>query len=516
VNALPGPQAAWPFRCCTLFVVCAALATGAAGCSGGGKERDAPADPLQGALSHLRSDSGAVFVVATDSKRGPVAGLDRLGSAYKGWRSLKRQIESSVGLAGIDFDRLRPQLGNPFALAITREGKRVGAIRVQDPAALRKEAERRIREGKAERLDETDGALAWREKGLRPQALAYSAVVGDDFVVAQTEQDLKDAIDAAHGTDNLLSERVLRTKLGRMDPRALVRLAGDAQRLLASGDAGQAADAGQIPWVRALGTFAGTFEVHRSGVTLDLRVRTDRARLGVGQLPLEPGTAAPLLHDPQAPGAVAIRRPEQFFRFLEKLLEATDPGTFARLQAGVEQMRAIFGVDVNSDLLQKIDNLSIAVTSRRTVTLEGRLKPGSEAAFTRSLDRAEPFIEGVAGDLLSATGTVEARGAGAQRVWLIRNRGRTIARYAVRDGTLVGTIGPGDLPVPVRGRRVPGASGSLVIRGNPAPVAPLVKLLPGVPKELVDIIPSLPNVTVGVRAEPDELIVRARVPVIRR
>jgi hypothetical protein len=508
-----GPPAVWRFRWALVF--CAVVVSVAAGCSGGGGKPKAPADPLRGALSYLRADSAAVFVVATDSKGGPVAGLDRLGSAYKGWPSLKRQIESAVGLAGINLDRLRPQLGNPFALGITRLGKRVGAIRLQDPAALRKDVERRIGDGKAERLDESDGALAWREKGLRSQALAYSAATGDDLVVAQSEQDLKEALDAVGG-DNVLLDRALTAALARLDPRALVRLAGDSQRLLATGDPGQAADARTVAWIRALGTFAGAFQADGRGVTLDLQVRTDRVKLGKDQLPLATGATAPLLHDPRAPAAVAVNRPEQLFRFLEKILGATDPGTFARLQAGEDQLQAIFGVNVNKDLLHEIDNLSLAATSRRTVTLEGRLRPGSEAAFTQSLDRAQPFIEGVAGDLLSATGTVEARGAGAQRVWLIRNRGQTIARYAVRSGTLVATIGPGDLPVPVRGRRLPGVSGSLVIRGNPVPVAPLVKLLPGVPPELVDLIPRLPNVTVGVRAETDALTVRARVPVRRK
>jgi hypothetical protein len=510
VKARAGPPAA------CLLLVCAVLAAGAAGCSDGDGNQETPGDPLRGALSYLRADSAALFVVATDPESGPVAELDRLGSSDRGWRDLKRQIESSIGLAGIDFDRLRPQLGNPFALAITHDGNRVGAIRIRDPAALRKDVERRINDRKVEGLDETEGALAWREKGLRSQALGYSAVIGSDLVVAQTEQDLKQALDAGEGSQDLPSERALMSALGRLDPRSLVRVVGDAQRLLASGDPVQAADARKVAWVRALGTFAGVFEVGRSGVTLDLRVRTDRVPLRADQLPLEPGPTTPFLHRQRAPAAVAVHRPERLFRFLENALEATDAGTFARLRAGEDQLRAIFGVDVHRDLLDEISNLSLAADSRRRVTFVGRLSPGSEAAFERALDSAEPFIEGVTGELLSANGTVEARGAGERRVWLVRNRGLTIARYAVRDGALVGTIGSGDLPGPVRGRRAAAVSGALVIKGDPAPVAPLVRLLPGVPRELVDVIPRLPNVTVGVRTETDALTLQARVPAHRR
>jgi hypothetical protein len=392
VKARTGRPAAF-FRCS--FLVCAALAAGAAGCSDGDGKQKRPADPLRGALSYSRADSAAVFVVATDAKSGPVAGLDRLGSSQRGWRALKRQIELSVGLAGIDFDRLRPQLGNPFALAVTREGNRVGAIRLRDAATLRKDVEERIDNGRAERLDETDGALAWRERGLRSQALGYSALIDSDLVVAQSERELKEALDAGEGGDNFLSQRTLTSALARLNPKSLVRLVGDSQRLLSTGDPLQAADARKVAWVRALGIFAGAFGVERRGVTLDLQVRTDRVRLREDQLPLEPGAPRPLLHDRRAPAAIAIHRPQRLFRFLEKALQATDPGTFARLKAGEDQLRAIFGVDVHRDLLDRIENLSLAADSDRNVTFVGRLSRESEAGFERALDRAEVLIEGI-------------------------------------------------------------------------------------------------------------------------
>jgi hypothetical protein len=494
-----------------LLVACALLVAGAAGCSGGDAKREKRADPLKGALSYLPADSGAAFVVATDSR----TGLGGLGSAVKGWRSLERRVRSSVGLAGIDFDRLRSQLDNPFVLAVAKDGSRVGAIRVRDPGALRREAERRIGHGNAERLDEHDGALAWRDRGLRPQAFAYSAAVDRDLVVAQSEEALRKALDAAGGR-NFLSDGQLVAALGRLAPGSTVRIVGDAQRLLSSGDPGQAADARRVPWIRALGLFAGALEARRSAIVLDLRIRTDRAKLGEGDLPIEPGARPPLLHDPGAAAAVAVHRPARLFRFIEKVLQATDPGTFARLQAGEDQMRSVFGVDIRKDLLEKITNLSLAARSSRSVTFEGRLVPGAQSAFTRALDRAQPFVQGVTGDLLLSSGTVEARGAGAQRVWLVRSRSSTIARYAVRDGTLIGTIGAGDLPAAVRGRRLAGASGALVVKGDPAPIAPLVRFLPGIPKELVDIVPKLPNVTLGVRADTEALTLRALAPISSR
>jgi hypothetical protein len=489
------------------------LALWLAACSGDGADRKQPADPLAGALSYLRADSAAVFVVATDPDRGALAELDKLGSDFKGWRSFKRKIESSIGLAGLDLGQLRSQLGNPLALAVTSDGNRVGAVRVQDPAALRRAAEARISDGKAERLDDYEGAILWKDDAAGRGALAYFAAVDFELVVAQTEQDLKDAIDAA-ASENLASDGAFAAALGRLEADSLLRVVGDAQRLLSSGDPGRAADARKIPWIRALGAFSGASKVTGREIRTDLRLRTDRVRLSEGQLPLAPGPRPPSLHDLSAPDAGAVRKPEQMIRFLRQSLAVSDPGAAARLAAGIDQLRSIFGVDADRDLLAKITNLSVARRSARTTTFEGRLERGAGPSFARAVDRAQPLISGVVGQLVPGA-TVEARGAGASRVWLVRNRGRTIARYAVRGDTLVGSVGSGELPPPTQGERLRGVSGALVVKGDPARIVPLARLLPGVPVELLDIVPRLGNVTLGVRAETDELTLRARLGVTR-
>jgi hypothetical protein len=508
-----GPPAARRLRW-ALLLACAVLAAGPAGCSDNGADRKKPADPLAGALSYLRTDSAAVFVVTTDRDSGPLAQLDELGSRFKRWRSLKKRIESSIGLAGLDLRQLRPQLGNPLALAVAGDGHRVGAVRVRDPKALRSAGLARVDAGRAERLADHAGATLWKEKGAARGALAYSAAVDSDLVVAQSEQDLKDAIDAAGGSENLASGGTFFSTLKRLDADSLLRAVGDLQRLLASSDPDRAADARKIPWVRALGTFTAVSKVSRQAITTDLRLRTDRVRLSDDQLPLAPGPRPPRLHDPGATDAIAVRKPEQLIRFLRRSLAVSDPGAAARLGAGIDQLRAFFGVSVNRDLLAKVTNLSVARVSSRTTTFEGRLEPGARLAFARALDRSQPLISGIVGELVPGT-SIQARGAGDSRVWLVRSRGLTLARYAVRGDALIGSVGSGGLPVPSEGKRLRGVSGALAVKGDPARIVPLAGLLPGIPAELLDIVPRLGGVRLGVRAETGELTLRAQLRVGR-
>jgi hypothetical protein len=496
-----------------LAVAAVALVAGPAGCFDGDDERRLPAGPLAEALSYFPAGSGAVFVIETDLQRGPFKRLDELGSRFRRWRAFKNEIEAEIEKQGLDFDRIvRPQLGNPFALAVAENGRRVAAIRVKDPHGLARAARDRIADGRAERLDDYKEAILWKEKGTRAQALPYSAKLKSDLVLAQSEQELKDAVDRAGGSDNLAFDRSFSAALDALGPGSLVRGVGDAQRLLESPDPGQAVEARKVPWIRALGIFTLAARVEQRGIGIDFELRTDRVRLSDDQLPLAPGNAAPRLHDPRAPAALALREPERLVRFVERTLKVTDPGRFARYEAGVMQLRSVFGVDLHRDLLARITNLSVAALSATSTTFEGTLEPGSGRDFARALDKALPLIQGVVGDLVPGT-TIEARGGGAKRVWFVKNRGLTVARYAVRRETLVGSVGFADLPAPVAGKRLAGARGSLSVRGDPRRIAALVDLLPGIPEEAVEIFSGLRDLTLSFRIETRALTARGRVEV---
>jgi hypothetical protein len=234
-------------------------------------------------------------------------------------------------------------------------------------------------------------------------------------------------------------------------------------------------------------------------VDVDFKLATNRARLSEEDLPLRPGVASPRLHDPDAPASAAVLEPQQLVRFLERTLRATDPARFQRYETGIEQLRSILRVNLRRDLIEKIRSISVAATSASGFTFVAPLAAGSEARFRSDLDRAELFVEGVLGDVAQGT-SVDARGVGAERVWIVRNRGLTLARYAVRGGMLIGSVGA-PLPKPARGTRLRGVHGSLVLKGDLGRVGRLLGIVLTIPDQAFGVFSRLGDLTVGVRTD---------------
>jgi hypothetical protein len=403
-----------------------------------------------------------------------------------------------------------PQLGNPLVLAITRDGERVGAIRVTDSTGLQETLQKQFSKHGLERLDDYKGALVWKNVGVRRGPATYGALREAELVVAPSEAVLHSAIEAAAGTANLAFSRAFTSTLPKRGAATLVSGVGDGQRVLASGDPGQAALARKVPWLRALGTFTLTARVSRRKIGVHFELVTDRVRLSERDLPLRPGAASPRLHDPAAAAAVAVLEPRRLVRVLEQTLHATDASRFDRYQAGIEQLRAIFGVDVRRDLLEKLTSLSIAVSSATAVTFEASLKPGTGPSFLRDLEKARPFVEGVLNDSLPGT-SVEAESSGNRGTWVVRNRGVVLGRYGMRNGTLVGSVGLSALPRPVAGKRLQGVNGSLVLRGDIARIGRLVGFLLEVPERTFSVITGLGDLEIGIRTTTHGLSATGRI-----
>jgi hypothetical protein len=510
VKATPGSAVAprplrWVLACLIL-----AFAAAFSGCSDGDDERRIPASAVGGALAHIRSDSSVVFAVETDLEKGAVSGVDRLGPDAR--RAIAAVVRSQIGQRGVPFDSVvRPQLGNPLVIGITRGGDPVAAMRVSRAAKLRRDVERILDRGGAERADTYQGTLVWKER--RPDGRGrHAALDGTELVVAASERDLHEAIDAARGSGNLASSRWVVAALGET---SLVRGVGYAQRLLDSRGQGQAADARKVPWIRALGGFAFNVEVIRprdvesagGELFVSFELATKRIRLSERDLPLVPGgrsitspVTTPRLHDPAAPASIAVLEPRRLVRFLERSLQATDPARFERYQTGVEQLRAILRVDLRRDLIDRIKSLSLAARSATAFTFVGTLERGAAPGFRRDLDRARLFVEGFLNDVVPGT-SVRARGTGAQRVWVVENRGLTLARYAVRGGALVGSVGSSRLPDPAGGRRPRYAVGSLVLKGDLGRIGRLLGFLFDIPDQAFGVVSRLGDLTLGVKID---------------
>jgi hypothetical protein len=433
-------------------------------------------------------------VLDTDLDAGPASRFARLARGG-GERRFERAIGGELLGVGLDFDRvLRPQLGNPLALAAGGGEEPVAAVRVREPESLERVVERGIASGRLARVD-LEGALGWRQ-ARGPGRVA--ALAGTELVVAADEDGVRQAIETARGTDSLAYDRALVERLEKLGGDSLVRVAGDAQRLLDS-DPQQAAILRRIPWVRALGAFDGTLRPAGGLLRLRIRLATDRVPLTEAQLPLAPGAAAPRLHDPDAPASVAVREPDRLARFAERVAAVTDPDGYESYRAGVSGLRELFGVDLHRDLLAKIESLSIALPPA-AVTLQAPLRPGERRDVARALERATPGLEIGLNELLPGT-TLDGRESREPRSYELRRGGLRLARFAVRGESLVGSVGLAKLPTPVRGTRPHGAAGSLVLEGDLRRIGSLAGPLLALPEEAVDVLSRLGDVTLAVRAE---------------
>jgi hypothetical protein len=507
-----GPAAGGlPPRLLAALAAAAALALGLAGCSHGADRPRRPPGPLSEALSYLPARSGIVAVILTDPGSGPLKRLDRLGSRFKGWDRVKRELRTQIETSGLRFDEIiRPQLGYPFALGVGGTGQPVGALRVRDPPALRVAVEARLSGGEATRLDDYKGAFVWKATGAGG-ASTFAAIAGNDLVVARSEQDLKEAIEADKGSNSLAFDRLLTAELSKLDSHALVRVVGDSQRLL-DRDPGQAQELRQIRWMRALGTFSSVFRIGSNDVRIDFRLRTDRERLAESDLPIPPGPAAPLLHEPGATAAFAVLDPDRVVRFLEKVSAVTDPDGFSRYESAVGQLRAFFGVDLHKDLLSKVSNLSVAFPRGAALTFEARLRDRAVPAVARALATARPALEAGLGDFVPGA-TINESGSARRHAYVVRRGAIALARYGVRGAAIVGSIGFAKLPRRVRGSRPRGAIGALVAKGDLGRIGRLVGTLLAIPKEALDSLSRLGDLTLSVRAETSGLTGRARLAV---
>jgi hypothetical protein len=492
-----------------------AVASILTGCFDGGDNKQEPAGSLRGALSYLPADAGAVLVVPTDLDAGPLKELDNLGSEFRGWETFRDELEGAIGGGVLDFeDDIRPQLGNPLGVAIGGDGERIGALRLHDPAALRRVVESHVRDGDATRLPDYRGAYRWRDRGGAEGEPRAAAIADPYLVVANNRRALERALDARADSDNIASDESVTSELEALGDDALARVVGDARTLAVAADPGAAAEAARrIPWIAALGRFSAVARVGEEHVRIAFKLRTDGRRLSEDQLPLPPGPESPTLHQPAAAASLGVLEPDRLVRFIERLAEVIDPERFDPYGSAVDQLRSAFGVDLHRDLLRKVTNLSVSFAAGTAASFQARLEPGAAREVARTLARARPFVEEVLRDLVRGV-TVQPQGSGRQRLYVVRQGPLPLARYGVRDGALVGSVGLASLPDPKAGRKIAGTKGALVIKADPGRLAALVPsdglFGDGVVRGTLDLLSQLGELTLSIQAEPEYLAGRAR------
>jgi hypothetical protein len=493
------PAVAWPpLRWVAAALAAAALTLGASACSGGDAATPEPSDPLTAALSYLPSSTGLVAVVPTDGSS--VRAVERLGKSAREGRLLRARLYEALSAAGVDPVALRAQLGNPLALGFAGATQPLAALRLRDPATFRRLIEERIASRSAERLDARDDVLAWRERGGSARS-GVAAIDRRQLVLAASQPDLDRALEAATGKQSIAYEQRFVAELDRIGDGELLRSVGDAQRLL-SRDAVRADALRRIPWVRALGLITGTARVQGGKVRLQFDLRTDRAPLTVGELPLAPGTRSPPVHDSGAAAAFASLDPDRLARFIERTVEVTNPDAYANYATGIDQLSSLFAVDVHYDIFRKLKSISVAFASPAALRFVAPLETGAETQVLTSLRRAAPAIQFALPNFLPGAKLVP-RGDPPNE-WSLR-RGKIVAgRYAVENGALVGSIGLDGLPK-VNGHRVRGVSGSLVAVGDLRQLGRIAGLVFNLPAQALAPVLELGDVVLGVRSDTEAL-----------
>jgi hypothetical protein len=499
------------------------------GCGGGDtKTGDAKVGGSLGtALSYLPKRPVLVVVVPTQLDRGPLKELDRLAAGSGPWnrfkRNLKRQIEKDL-----DFEtELRPQLGNPSVYAMGRGGDNdeSSSLQVKDPKRLRQLLQRSIRRGDEARLPSYKGALMTKDVSNSDHDMAYTAIYQDVLLSADRPRQLRRAIDRHRGSDNLARAKSLGAKVASLDANSVVRVAGDAGKLISSSRDPDLRLVRKVPWVRAFGEFTATARVANRVVAIEGKLGTDRRHLAEEDLPLATGSEAARLHRERGFVVLGIRNPGTLLTFFERALHAASPKQFRVFNSALNKVRRRSNVSLETDLVGKFLNTSSAIGD--TVTYQADLEPGSGPAVAEAISRSQRFTEKFVQRFVPGRTLIEA-GHGVHRAWTVKRNGSIVGRYAVRGDKLVGRyavpghalVGSAGRPVlqpPTVARPVAWAKGALFVGIDLAQYARVARVL-GIQTRLLRkdrsgfrTLQGLGRVELALEVEQDALFAKGRI-----
>jgi hypothetical protein len=417
---------------------------------------------IEAALKYLPTDPAAIVLVPTDLDSGPIQQLDRLGEQkVRGWDRIKRRIEREISkdASRAEIDAI---VGNPLAFSFSGPGSDNTnlAIQVQDAAIVRKMAEKEINKGEAKALPEYQGAYLWQDTEERKNGdgdTDFNGLKQNVLFAADTEALLESAIDNADGQDNASGEDDFKRKLDELGDDSLVRLVGDAQTPIDNAK-GNNEQVEKIKFVKAMGMFWSKSTVTADGIDSESVLETKNEDLSSDDLPLPEGNATFEVPSKTTLAAIGLTEPDHIFKFAENAAKQANPQGFQQYEAGLSQVKSASGVDLHTDLVSEIEQISVALVGGRQAEFRAKLKDAD--AFKQAFRKIQGLLsQGLAGQGL----TLAVKGSGDNATYVLRQRsGKEVARFAIRGDSVVGSVGPrGDLPSPTAGSPIPGVSGAL-------------------------------------------------------
>ena len=389
-----GPGAAVACRAmrklCSLSLILGILAI--AGCGGSSSGSDAES-PLDNALGYLPADAPFVVSIDTDTKGEQYRAATDLIERFAFGDEIKKVIREELDEDG-DFERFEDALGNEFVVGSTdasafvnvpsgKDRSFVGAIQASNEDAI----DKLLKEEKAEEDGEASGAKLYKDEDGDS-----FAVEGDVLIVAGSKQQLERALELRDGDDHMTEEDFDAGTEGL--PRdAMLRVYVDIGGLLRS--SGEAKQALEVKWVRALRTGGIALAFEQDRVSIDFDVDTDPEGLTDADVPIATGPSSPQVLDRDGEIGVALRDLSHILKFARATAKEVDPDGSADLDDSIAQIESQLDLDLEKDLLSQLED-DVAVSVGLDGKFGARAQLKDPAKVERALDKLSSILSRLA------------------------------------------------------------------------------------------------------------------------
>ena len=444
--------------------VFAAVALGACGA-----ESQEARSPLDDALGYVPRDAPAVVAVETGGPQTAKAG-ELLGRMPVVGGRVHSEFENWISWAFLRFERdIRPLLGHELVVAVTSPrdalaadgffdslSSLVVAWRVADPRLAKRVI---IRSPDLQAHGKVNGVRLWQNQ----RGKGWLAIDGDVFVATGSREQLERALERRRA-DGRMSEAQFDEALEGLPDDALVRAKADPRALLE--DFPRLRGALAQRWIASLRYAGVALSARDDGFALALRARTAAGELSDDDLPLAPSGPTPAALRQGSETGVGLSEPGRLARFAEQVLRSVDPARYALLDRARRRLRERAGVDIQRDLLARIQQGSLAVSLDGT-DIAARALVVEAGKFRQALDDAIPALPGL-GSAFGVRDLGVASPAPGQRFYAAAVPGHQSIVFGLVGNSLVAsddTARAGELVIEPS-RIVEGARGAAVLSAD--------------------------------------------------
>ena len=431
-----------------------------AGC---GDDADSPLDE---ALGYLPKDAVFVLAVSTDFEgddydqlRGL---LDRFPQGGQAGSLLRNQFEQS---GNVDYeDDVKPVLGNDLVLGVPTaedfQGDDEGFVMALE-ARDGDKAEEFVKRD-ADEVGEKNGANIYESES----GGTFTALKDDTIVLSSKREMVEQALETRDGDDRL-REDDLDDAFGDLPDDALLRLYGDAQRLIE--DSPGTEEARGSKWVSSLRKFAITADAVDDGVEVQFRLETEG--LSEEDLPIATGEESPGVVARENEVSFALRDVTQSIKFGEVTGQAIDATQFGQYQAAKSLIGSRLGINVDEDVYGQFEG-----DTSVSVSLDGKFASRSElrdaAAFETTLAKIADEPDLLARLLDEEDIEIEKPRRGEKLYGLVSGDGDRLV-FGVVDGAFVLANDPGKAQQVAGGEpaQVEGAEGAFALKADGEAIA---------------------------------------------